>query len=240
MTYQRISPDSAVSDLRIGGQTRLEFLFGSSQPLLQFQQAFGFNPFAQYTFPYDRDSPASLEQAVSIAPVPFRVGSELGLPELLAGGGGGRVRATGMSVPEAAVNEAYCSKLTKHEIGSAWKLSVMQTVSQAAGMKGTAESQLGSCVPAADSRHHAGPRRLVHYVRHHCPRKVFKEYRQKMMSRKVLSWHFHVHTDDKFPVSGSSHGPPQEKVFSHFSHSGSRRSAMPAVVMLSLHQGGKP
>ena len=150
----------------LAGTDRLEFPFTPSKPLLQLQRDPGFVAFAQRTFPDDRDSPACLQQTGTVPSIPFRVGVELALPEFRAGRRGGRVRTTGMAVPEAAVHEADGSELTKDEIGSTRKSAVMQTISQTVGVKSPPQDEFGPRVSSADSRHHAGAGRLIHYVRH--------------------------------------------------------------------------
>ena len=238
MTYQRTYPDSAVHILHIGSHTGFESRLGSPQPLLQPQCDLEINPLTQRTFPDNRDSPASLKQVVSVSSVPFRVGMELGLPELRASSRGCRVRATGVPVPETAVNEAYCSELTKHEIGSAGEFPVMQTVSQATDMKGSAESKFRPRIPAADSSHHARTGSLVHYVRHRRSRQVFKGCNQERLSRKVLSWCQHPRTKNENPVSEMGHKAVGKNGFIRFPDIG--RSSFPAISVSSRRRGGKP
>ena len=98
--------------------------------------------------------------------VTLHVGLKLCQPEFRPGGRDGRVRAAGMTVPETPVNETYRSEPPEHQIGRARKFPVVQAVSQPAGVKGQTESDLGSRVPAPDSRHHAGTGRLINDVSH--------------------------------------------------------------------------
>ena len=237
MTCQRINPDSAVHVLHLRSQTGFESRFGSPQPLLQPQRDLEINPLAQRTFPDDRDSPASLKQVVSVSLVSFRVGMKLGLPELRASSRGCRIRATSVPMPETAVNEAYCSELTKHEIGSAGEFPVMQTVSQATGMKGPTESKFRPRVPAADSSHHARTGSLVHYVRHRRFCQVFRGYNQKRLSRKVPSWCQYPRMENGNPVSEMGHKTVGKYDFIRFSDLG--RSPFPAISVSSLRRGGK-
>ena len=239
MTYQWTNPDSAVHILHIiRSRTGLESRLGSPQPLFQPQCDLDINPLAQRTFPDDRDSPASLKQVVSVSSVPFRVGVELGLPELRASSRGCRIRATGMPVPETAVNEAYCSELTKHEIGSTGKFPVMQAVSQATGMKGSAESKFRPRVPAADSSHHARTGSLVHYVRHCQSCQVFRGYNQERLLREVPSWHQYPRTKNGNSVSEMGHETVGKYGFIRFSNLG--WSSFQAISVSSRRRGGKP
>ena len=239
MTYQWTNPDSAVHILHIiRSQTGFESRLGSPQPLFQPQCDLDINPLAQRTFPDDRDSPASLKQVVPVSSVPFRVGVEFGLPELGAGSRGCRVRAAGVPMPETAVNEAYCSELTKHEIGSAREFPVMQTVPQATGMKGPAESKLRSRVPATDSSHHARTGSLVHYVRHRQSYQVFKGHNQERLLREVPSWPQYPRTKNGNSVSEMGHETVGKYGFIRFSDP--RRSSFPAISTSSRRRVGKP
>ena len=238
MTCQRINPGSAVHLLYIGSHAGFESRLGSPQPLLQPQRDIGINPLAQRTFPDDCYSPASLKQVVSVSSVPFRVGVEFGLPELRAGSRGCRVRATGVPMPETAVNEAYRSELTKHEIGSAGEFPVMQTVSQATGMKGLAESKFRPRVPTADSSHHTRTGSLVHYVRHCQSCQVFRGYNQERLLREVPSWHQYPRTKNGNSVSEMGHETVGKYGFIRFSNLG--WSSFPTISVSSRRRGGKP
>ena len=130
-------------DLPMNREARLEPPAISTQPLVQLQGGSELPPLAQCAFPDDRDSPAGFEQVASVALVPFHVGKELGTPELLAGGWRGRVRAPGMSVPEAAVHEAHGSESGKHQIGGAGELAVVQAVSETVCVESPAENEFG-------------------------------------------------------------------------------------------------
>lgn len=238
MTYQRTIPDSTVSAPRIGKQTGFEFRLSSPQPLLQLQHDLGFNSLAQQAFPDDCDSPASLKQMVPVAPVSFHVGMELGLPELCAHGRGCHIRAAGMPMPKTAMNKAYRSELTKHEIRSAGEFPVVQTVSQATGMKSPAESKFRLRVPAADSSHHARTGSLVYYVRHRRPCLVFKGYNQERLSRKVPSWCQYPCAKNGSPVSKMGHKAVGNYSFIRFPDP--NRSSFPAISVSSRRRGGKP
>ena len=154
-------------DLRGGAaRPRLEFGLAAPQPSLQVRHEPGLNFLAQCAFPYDCDSPAGVEEVMPVTPVTLNVGLELCQPEFRPGGRDGRVRAAGMTVPKAPVNETCRSEPPKHQIGCAGKFAVVQAVSQPASMKGPTQSHLGPRVPAPDSRHHAGTGCLINYIRH--------------------------------------------------------------------------
>lgn len=134
---------------------RFERPFNSVQPPVQPQRDLVSTLFPQLAFPDNRHSPSGFDQMMLIAPVPSHVGMELGLPELPASGRDGGVRAPDMTVPEAAVNEAHRSESTKHHIGCAREVAVVQTIPQTACVESPAENEFGYSVPASNPRHHA-------------------------------------------------------------------------------------
>ena len=149
------------------GRTRVELEGTSAQPAFQLlRDDIRCGLLAQGAFPDGCDSPAGLEQIALVAPVPFRVRIELGLPELLARSRCGRVRAVGVPVPEAAVHQADGAESAEHEVGSSREFPIVQTVSKSPGVDGSTKSDFGSRVPASDPRHHARPSRAVHDVCH--------------------------------------------------------------------------
>ena len=148
------SPDSRPNS-PIGNEMRFERPVTSVQPPVQHQCDLEFSLLPQRAFPDDRHSPSGFEQIVPVAPVPAHVGMELCLPEFLAGGRVGGVRASDVTVPEAAVNEAHGSESTKHEIGGTRELAVVQAVSKIACVESPAKSDFGYSVPASNPRHHA-------------------------------------------------------------------------------------
>ena len=149
-----------------GRQTRFERPVTTAQPPVQHQCGLEFPSLTQRAFPDDRHSPSGFEQMVTVAPVPTHVVLELCLPEFLASGRGGGVRAPKVTVPEAAVNETHGSESTKHEVRGTRELAVVQPVSQAACVESPAKSDFGYSVPASNPCHHARASGLVDYVRH--------------------------------------------------------------------------
>lgn len=147
----------------------VELPVASAQPSIESQGNLAFNPLAQCAFPDDRNSPASLEQVASVASVPFGVRNELRSPELLARGRHGGVPTASVSVPEAAVDETDGVEPAKHEVWSARESSVVQTVSEPAGVDGSTKSEFRTRVSASDPRHYARPGRAVHCVCHGRP-----------------------------------------------------------------------
>ena len=156
-----------------------------AEPPMQLLDNLDHRSLAQGAFPDDCDSPARLEQVLSVAPVPFRVGIKLGLPELLASARCGRVQTAGVPVPEAAVHKAHSSKLTKHEVWCAWESAVVQTVSKPVGVDGSAKKEFRPRVPASDPRHHARTSLAVHYVCHRRPSRTPEQRYRQQSTRQV-------------------------------------------------------
>ena len=147
-------------------QWRLEASLGTEQPLVKCKQGSLGRIFAQCTFPDDRHPPTSLQQLVPDPPVPLHVGPEFRLPEVRSGSGIGRVGASFMTVPEAAMHETDRSKPGEHQVRPAGELAIMKTVPVAARVQRTPEDQFGLRVLAADSCHHSRPYRSINYVGH--------------------------------------------------------------------------
>ena len=147
-------------------RTRVENRGAPAQPLFQFLRDFQRSRCAQSALPYHRDAPASLEQVVAVAPVPFGVLIELGLPELFASSRRGRVPATGVAVPEAAVHKTYGTKLAENDVRCAGESPVVQAIPKSAGVDGSAQIEFRPRVPASDPGHHARSGCTVHYVCH--------------------------------------------------------------------------
>ena len=170
---------------KIGAETRVELTAAPSQPLLQLQRDLDSTLVAQGAFPDDCNSPAVFKQVESVALVPCHVGAKLGLPEILASCGCRRVGTAGMSVPEAAVNEAHRSESTKHQVGSTGEFPIVQAISEPACVESPTKSKFGLRVPASDPRHHARTSRLIHYVRHRWSCTDSEEYIRQRISREV-------------------------------------------------------
>ncbi len=178
---------------------RFERPFNSVQPPVQPQRDLVSTLFPQLAFPDNRHSPSGFDQMMLIAPVPAHVGMELGLPEFPASGGDGGVRAPDVTMPEAAVNKAHRSESTKHHIGGAREIAVVQTIPQTACVESPAKNEFGYSVPASNPRHHAGTGRLVHYVRHLCFLTDSGKYLHRRISRKVLGMIKSEHTPSTGP-----------------------------------------
>ena len=124
------------------GKPRLETLSISAQPLVQLECGSECVA-AQRALPDDCDTQAGIKQAAPSAPIALHVRVELRLPEFLSSGRRRRVRATCMSVPEAAVDEAHGSESSKHQIRGAGKLAVVQAESETARMESPTEDEFG-------------------------------------------------------------------------------------------------
>ena len=180
------SPCRVIRAVCGAGEAGVELPVASVQPPIESQGDVAFNPWAQCAFPDDCDSPTGLEQVASVASVPFGVRIELRSPELLAGGRHGGVPTASVSVPETAVDEADGVEPEKHEVWSTRESSVVQTVSEPAGVDGSTKSEFRLCVPASDPRHYARPCRAVHGVGHRCPSKESLEARCRQQTTREV------------------------------------------------------
>ena len=124
------------------GNPRLEPLIISAQPVVQ-RECGPRCVATQRALPDDCDTPAGIKQVAPVAPITFHVRVELRLPEILSSGRRRRVRATCMSMPEAAVDEAHGSESSKHQVGGAGKLAVVQAESETARMESPTEDEFG-------------------------------------------------------------------------------------------------
>ena len=161
----RLAPCSMRHPLS-GIRTRLELTLVPSQPLLDLRSCLRFPIVAQCALPNDGHSPSGIKEVTSIPSVSLHVFRKLGLPEVSTRRRCRRVSATRMPVPVAAVNEAHGFEASEHEVRSPWETSIVQSVSEASGVKCQSKSKLGLCTSAPDSRHHARPGGWIHYVRH--------------------------------------------------------------------------
>ena len=98
--------------------------------------------------------------------VPLHVGAELRLPEIRSGGGLGRVAASLMTVPEAAVDKADSLEPMEDQIRRSGELPIMKTVPEAACMQRAAKCQLRSGILGANPRHHSRAGSAINYVGH--------------------------------------------------------------------------
>lgn len=98
--------------------------------------------------------------------VPCNVRREFGLPELRARCGSGRVPASLMPMPEAAVHKDDGAILRQNEVRSAVDLLRMKPEAETARVQCPPESQLGLGVVSPDPRHHPGTGLLVYDIGH--------------------------------------------------------------------------
>ena len=104
--------------------------------------------------PYDESPPAKAFQLLAGPPVAFDIATEFLLPEFRPSLRHRAVRAAGVPVPEAAVDEHREPVPSKNEIGTAGKLSTMQPKPEPHTVSGPADSQLGHGIARPDTRHH--------------------------------------------------------------------------------------
>lgn len=121
-----------------------------------------FDRMFQGTFPDNSHPPAKSAEHFCMADVAVDIPLEFLSPELLVGSGRGRVTATFMSVPEAAVDEYHRPVLREHKVRGTGQRSHMKSISKSScEKKGTKHSFWPSVLPA-NTRHHAAALRSGH------------------------------------------------------------------------------
>lgn len=117
-----------------------------------FEGFFALEGAAELAFPDADDSPAEGLEFGGLAEVTGSVGRDFGQPEVGVGFRHGRIAATGVAVPEAAVDEDDGAVLGEDDVGSAGELA-LQAEAQAAGEQELAHQDFGLGVPALDGSH---------------------------------------------------------------------------------------
>jgi hypothetical protein len=108
---------------------------------------------AEDAFPDHEHAPPDLLEHKSLPSVAFLICFELLRPECRSRCRHIGMRASVMLMPEAAVNENYCSKLCKHQIGPAGKGPAMKSKSNTCAMESCTQDAFGHRVLAPDPRH---------------------------------------------------------------------------------------
>lgn len=147
-------------------ESRLEFALSSTEPVVKGASGDVCDLRSQGALPDGRHSPATVYQLLPFAPVALHVGAEFSLPELASGGRIGRSRATGMAMPETAVNEAGRPEARKDEIRRPGEASNMKPISQATRVERSPQGELGFRISDGDARHDARAGRPIHRVGH--------------------------------------------------------------------------
>ena len=91
-----------------------------------------------------------------------------------------------MTVPEAAMHEADGSEPAKDKVRRSGELPIVKAVPEAARMERAAKDQLWFRVPAADSRHHSRPDRLINYIGHELACIAKEEQDRACISQNVV------------------------------------------------------
>ncbi len=141
---------------------------------------------SQCAFPHGRHTPADFLQIVARPETPLHVGCELRLPEVRPSGWTGRIRTSGMTVPEAAMHETDRPEAVEDQVRRSGKLPVMQLVSEAARMQLAAKCQFRFRVLGTGPRHHARPGRCIDYIGHHSACSKCQGRDCPCISRKVI------------------------------------------------------
>lgn len=115
-------------------------------------------------FPNYQDTPTQFTQRIFTAKIAFYISLDLFLPELLPGSGPAKQMAI-VAVPEAAVYQHNDVPAREHQIGSARKLPIMQSVSVTQSVQRTANQKFGLGIFAANSGHHPAANIWGYYIR---------------------------------------------------------------------------
>jgi hypothetical protein len=129
---------------------------------------FCFRP-SDTTLPKLEDTPPLLEQLGFVPKVSLHILVEFQSPEFFASSRGCGISAARVSVPEAAMNENADVVARKHYVWPTWKLPRVQSIPEAMPMQQLPDLQLGRCIAAANSGHHARPDLFADYVHDRAP-----------------------------------------------------------------------
>ena len=119
-----------------------------------------------FAFPEDKNPPAKVPQRLFVAPVSGDVTRELVHPERDAGFGCIGVPASGVSMPEASVNEHSKSMFRENQVGAAGEVLPVQTEAEAQIVGDATNSKFRRGIPSLDSRHVLASPSTVYDVRH--------------------------------------------------------------------------
>ena len=145
---------------------RIEFGLLASQP---FSNCFdGALPaaLAQGALPNRRHSPTGIEEGLVIESVTLDVATKFRIPELGTGFRNGRISASGMTMPEAAMNKYDRTIFGQHKIRSPRHPPRMKAIPETAGVKAAAQQNLGMRILPSDPRHHPRTGSGVDYIGH--------------------------------------------------------------------------
>lgn len=138
----------------------------ASKPVLQSLQSDRARIGSESALPHNGDSPPGFEEVAFRTAVPLHVAIELGLPELRSCRWGGRVGASRMAMPKAAVNEANRAVATEDKIRCSRETPYMESESKPPRVERPSNDEFGLRVLRRYARHHARSRGPVHDVGH--------------------------------------------------------------------------
>ena len=120
----------------------------------------------QFAFPYGDDGPGEDVESLGVLQVTLYVLRHLRLPEFHVRLRHDVLRASLVSVPEAAVDEDDCAILGQDEVGGAGEALVIEPVPVAFVPKCVPDGPLRGGVPGTDAGHVVRPLGWGHNVRH--------------------------------------------------------------------------
>lgn len=110
----------------------------------------------QFALPYGSHTPSNVDKALGVLMITANVLIELALPKLTIANWRGRVSASFMPMPEAAMNKDNGSPFGKDNIWRARQAPIMESKAKAFRMECLANEHFGLGVSALDPGHHAG------------------------------------------------------------------------------------
>lgn len=124
------------------------------EPVFQPRQRLGI--FFQLAFPDDQDGPIASLQRLRVGSIPSYVFLEFVSPELRSGFGSGRISATGVTMPEAAMDKNAYLEAWNHNVRIPRKVLSMQAISVPSIVQESSDQHFGSGILPSDARHHPG------------------------------------------------------------------------------------
>lgn len=111
---------------------------------------------SELAFPDGQDAPPQFAEIPSVARIARDVRFELCGPEADVRLGCGRTLASGVTMPEATMDEDHRSMPWEHDVGGAGKIAAANSEAKAHAVQEGTHHELGLRVPSADAGHEGG------------------------------------------------------------------------------------
>ena len=140
--------------------------FGTSRQSVAQMLDYGLAVCSKFALPDDEDLPSEFAQLLLLPIIAPHVRLELAHPEFHPSAGNTGEPATGMSMPEASVNEDDDRFRREHKVGTPGQIAASQDIAKPPRMEASSHQQFGLRVPATDALHHAATGRRIDDVGH--------------------------------------------------------------------------